>query len=166
MAGWFALTVTPRHEKAAAQNLRLRGLEDFLPLYNARRVWSDRMQTVALPLFPGYIFCRFTSREWLRVLNTPGVRSIVGFGRNPAPVSDVEINAIQTMITSGLVIQPWPYIKAGDAVEIVGGALAGVRGIALREKGVERVVVNVELLRRSVAVEVDRCLVAARPSVN
>src|SRR5438270_7927926 len=121
---------------------------------------------VALPLFPGYVFCRFTSREWLQVLNTPGVRGIVGFGRKPAPVSQAEISAIQTMIASGLAIQPWPYIQAGDAVEIVGGALAGVRGIALREKAVERVVVNVELLRRSVAVEVDRCLLAARPSVN
>jgi transcription antitermination factor NusG len=166
LAGWFALTVKPRHEKSAAQHLKLRGLEDFLPLYNARRVWSDRMQTVALPLFPGYIFCRFTPREWLQVLNTPGVSTIVGFGRQPAPVSDGEIIAIQTMVASGLPIQPWPYIQAGDAVEIVGGALAGVRGIALREKGVDRVVVTVELLRRSVAVEIDRGLLAARPPVN
>jgi transcription antitermination factor NusG len=166
LAGWYALTVKPRHEKAAAQNLRLRGLEDFLPLYNARRVWSDRIQTVALPLFTGYIFCRFTSREWLQVLNTPGVSTIVGFGRQPAPISDGEINAIQTMVNSGMPIEPWPYIQAGDTVEIVGGALAGVRDIALREKGVDRVVVNVELLRRSVAVEIDRCLLAARPPVN
>ena len=136
--------------------MRIRGLEDFLPLYHARRNWSDRIQTVDLPLFPGYVFCRFTTREWLQVLNMPGVSRIVGFGNRPAPVNDTEITAVRTMLASGLPVQPWPYIQAGDAVEIVGGALSGVRGIALREKGVDRFVVNVELLRRSVAVEIDR----------
>ncbi len=166
IAGWFALTVKPRHEKAAAQNLRHRGLEEFLPLYNARRQWSDRTQTVTMPLFPGYVFCRFSSREWLQVVNTPGVNSVVSFGRQPEPLSDGEIAAIQTMVASGLPLQPWPYIHAGDRVEITAGALEGVRGIAVREKGIDRVVVNVELLRRSVAVEIDRSLVAVRSSVN
>jgi transcription termination/antitermination protein NusG len=158
MAEWFALTVRPRHEKTAAQNLRMRGLEDFLPLYNARRQWSDRIQTVELPLFPGYVFCRFHSKDWLRVLGTPGVSTVVGFGKQPAPVSGAEIDAIQKMLTSGMRVSPWPYIQAGTQVEIAGGALSGLRGIALREKGVDRLVVNVELLRRSVAVEIDRAL--------
>src|SRR5437588_93962 len=140
--GWFALTVKPRHEKAAAQNLKLRGLEGFLPLYSSRRQWSDRKQSVTLPLFPGYVFCRFTAREWLQVVNTPGVNSVVGFGKQPAPVGDTEIAAIQTMIASGLPLQPWEYIQAGDPVEITAGALEGVRGIALREKGLDRFVVN------------------------
>jgi transcription antitermination factor NusG len=164
--GWFALTVKPRHEKAAAQNLRLRGLEEFLPLYNSRRQWSDRTQTVTLPLFPGYVFCRFTPSECLQVLNTPCVSSVVGFGRQASPVDDSEIAAIRTMVASGLPIQPWDYIHAGDTVQITGGALEGIRGIALRDKGVDRVVVNVELLRRSVAVEIDRSLLTTRLSVN
>ena len=155
---WFALTVKPRHEKMAAQNLQLRGLESFLPLYNARRQWSDRVQTVATPLFPGYVFCRFPLPDWLRVLNTPGVSTVVGFGKQPARVGASEIQAIQKMLDSGLRVSPWPYIEAGDPVEIAGGPLDGLRGIALREKGVDRFVVNVELLRRSVAVEIDRAL--------
>jgi len=156
MAKWFALTVKPRHEKAAAQNLRSRGLEEFLPLYNARRQWSDRIRTLALPLFPGYVFCRFLPQEWLRVLGTPGVNTVVGFGRRPAPVSAAEIDGVKKMLAAGLPVGPWPYIQAGDQVEIVGGALDGLRGVAVRDKGVDRLVVNVELLQRSVAVEIDR----------
>jgi len=158
MAEWFALTVKPRHEKTTAKNLRMRGLEDFLPLYHARRQWSDRIQTIELPLFPGYVFCRFHSKEWLRVRGTPGVSTVVGFGKQPAPVSAAEIDAIQKMLASGLWVSPWPYIQAGDQVEIAGGALRGLRGVALREKGVDRLIVNVELLHRSVAVEIDRAI--------
>jgi transcription antitermination factor NusG len=164
--GWFALTVKPRHEKAAAQHLRLRGLEEFLPLYKARRRWSDRTQSVDLPLFPGYVFCRFASGDWVRVVNTPGVHSVVGFGNRPAQVGEAEIGAIRTMVASGLPLQPWDYIQAGDPVEITGGALEGLRGVVLREKGVDRLVVNVELLRRSVAVEIDRGLTKPKSSVN
>src|SRR5262249_55613729 len=151
---------------STAQNLKLRGLEEFLPLYKARRQWSDRAQTLDLPLFPGYVFCRFTPTEWLRVVNTSGVNNVVGFGSRPAPVGEAEIDSIRTMVASGLPLQPWGYIQAGETVEITGGALEGIRGVALREKGVDRVVVNVELLRRSVAVEVDRSLVTPRSSVN
>lgn len=156
---WFALTVKPRHEKVAAQNLRLRGLEDFLPLQRVRRSWSDRMQAVDLPLFPGYVFCRFTYRDRLHALNTPGVRSIVGFGNVEIPLDDSEIQAVQALISSGMPLSPWPYLRVGEKVRIERGALEGVCGTLVREKGSWRIVVNVELLQRSVAVEVDRDIV-------
>ena len=153
---WFALTVKPRHEKLAAEHLRARGLEAFLPLYHARRKWSDRLQAVDLPLFPGYLFCRFTPHHWLQVLSAPGVQTIVSFGRRPLPVGEAEISAVQSMLSSGLPVLPWQFIHAGDRVEIKRGPLAGMRGLAVREKGVDRFVVNVELLQRAVAVEIDR----------
>jgi transcription antitermination factor NusG len=148
--------VKPRHEKAAARNLRLRGLEDFLPLQRVRRSWSDRTQAVDLPLFPGYVFCRFSYPERLHALNTPGVKSIVGFGNTEIPVEDPEIAALQTLMASGLPVCPWPHLRIGEKVRIERGALEGVRGTLLREKNPWRIVVNVELLQRSVAVEVDR----------
>lgn len=140
-------------------NLRLRGLEEFLPLQRVRRSWSDRTQAVDFPLFPGYVFCRFNYRQRMHALSTPGIRSIVGFGSADIALNDSEIESIQTLLSSGLALSPWPYLRAGETVVIEGGALSGVRGTVLREKNSWRIVVNVELLQRSVAVEIDRELV-------
>ena len=156
---WFALTVKPRHEKVAAQHLRLRGLEDFLPTYRVRRSWSDRMQTVDFPLFPGYVFCRFTYKDRMHAVNTPGVRSIVGFGNHDVPLADSEILAVQVLISSRLPVSPWPFLRVGERVRIERGVLEGVSGTLIREKSLWRVVLNVELLQRSVAVEGDREIV-------
>jgi transcription antitermination factor NusG len=153
---WFALTVKPRHEKAAAQNLRMAGLEEYLPLYAARRQWSDRTKVVDLPLFPGYVFCRFDSRERWTVLSIPGITSVVGFARTDRPLADAEIAAVRTLVASGLPLDPWPCLHAGDAVRIESGPLAGVEGTLLREKNAWRVIVSIGLLQRGVSVEVDR----------
>lgn len=158
---WFALTVKSQHEKAVAECLRYRDIEDYLPLYTVRRQWSDRVQSVELPLFPGYVFCRFDYRRRLPVLTTPGVHSIVGFGGEPVPVSESEIGGIKAVLASGLPAQPWPFIRIGQRVRIERGSLAGLEGILLREKDSFRVVVSVELLRRSVAVEIDRSVLCA-----
>jgi transcription antitermination factor NusG len=144
---WFALTSKPRHEKAAAENLRAKGLESFVP--------------VDLPLFPGYVFCRFAYASRLPVLNTPGVTSVVSFSDAPAPVADDEISRIRTIQASGLPSQPWPYVRVGQRARIEWGALAGLEGVLIREKDALRVVVSVELLRRAVAVEIDRDMIRA-----
>jgi transcription antitermination factor NusG len=155
-ARWYALTVKPRHERTAAQNLRQKGLEDFSPVYRTRRRWSDRLKDLELHLFPGYVFCRFTYGERMQVLNTPSVTSIVGFGRMPTPVDEAEIEAVRRILASGYPALPWPYLKTGQQVRIEDGCLAGLTGTVVREKDTSRVVVNVELLQRSVAVEIDR----------
>ena len=157
---WFALTVKPRHEKAAAKNLSARGLEPFVPLYTVRRRWSDRTKEVQVSLFPGYVFCRFGYEHRLDVLNLPSVTSIVGFGNAPAPIPDSEIDAIRSIVDSGRPYGPWPFLKVGQQVRIEQGALAGIKGILLREKDSWRVVVSVELLQRSVAVEIDRAMIS------
>ena len=94
---WFALAVVPRKEKVTAQTLRMREYEDFLPLYSVRRKWSDRIQTVELPLFPGYVFCRFDPKVHLPILKIPTVMSIVGMGKQPEPIPHLEIAALQTV---------------------------------------------------------------------
>jgi transcription antitermination factor NusG len=139
---WFALTVRPQHEKAVAERLVAKSLEAYTPLYKATRRWSDRAKTVDLPLFPRYVFCRFGFDDRLKVLGTPSVISIVGFGGKPAQVSDSEIEAIQTVVGSGLPYQPWPYLRVGQRVRILGGSLAGLDGLLVREKSACRVVVN------------------------
>ena len=156
---WFAVTVKPQHEKTAAHSLQLKGLEDFVPLYRDRRRWSDRVKELELPLFPGYVFCRFTLLQRSAVLATPGVRSIVGFGKTPAVVPQAEIEAIQAMVASGLPARPWPFLQVGQRVRIERGPLSGLEGILVQLKDAWRVVVSVPLLQRSVAVDIDRDVV-------
>jgi transcription antitermination factor NusG len=150
------LTVKPRHEKAASLNLRMRGVDEFVPLYRARHSWSDRIKTVELPLFPGYAFCRMDPSRRLTVLNTPGIASIIGFGGQDATIPDEEIRAVRRIVDAGTPAQPWPYLCVGQRVVVRRGALEGLEGILVREKGPLRIVVTVELLQRSVAAEIDR----------
>jgi len=158
---WFVLSSKPKHEKVVAVNLQAKGLESYLPLYRARRQWTDRLQPVDLPLFPGYVFCRFAYANRFGILNTPVVLSLVSFANAPTPVEDDEIARIRTIQASGLPAQPWQYLRVGQRARIERGSLAGLEGILIREKDALRVVVSVELLRRSVAVEIDRDMICA-----
>jgi transcription antitermination factor NusG len=157
-APWYALTVKSRHERATARNLRSKGLEEFSPVYRARRLWCDRIKELETELFPGYVFCRFSYEQRLLVLGTPGVTSIVGFGKRPLPVDDGEIEAVRAVAASGLPIRPWPYLRTGQKVRIERGCLEGVVGTMVRDRDEFRVLINVEILQRTVAVDIDRAL--------
>jgi len=152
---WFALTVRPNHEHTARRGLGNQGFETYLPVYRTRKRWSDRVRETDAVLFPGYVFCRFGLREKLQVLQSPGVRSIVGSGKQPAPVAEDEISAVRSVLSSGRAIAPWPYVRIGQSVIIEHGPLAPLRGVILRTKNSWRVVVSVEALGSSVSVEVD-----------
>lgn len=157
-ARWYALQVRQRHEKIISKVLRNKGYTEFVPFYRARRRWSDRIVEVELPLFPGYIFCRFDPREpGVPIVSTPGVIQIVGVGRTPYPIEDSEIDAIDSIIASGLPAEPWPYLEAGTRVRIECGALAGTEGLLVEAKSRHRLIVSVTLLQRSVSVEIDNC---------
>ena len=153
---WYALVVKPNHEKAVFEHLSVSGLETALPLYRSRRRWSDRIKEVTLPLFPGYVFCRFSYRSRVRVLRVPGIRSVVSTGSEPAPIPAREIEAIEAMSRSGLPVKPWPFLKLGQRVQVTTGPLRGVEGILVEFRKTWHVIVSVELLQRSVAAEVDR----------
>lgn len=152
---WFALQTKSRCENAVAIQLQGKGYEPLLPKYKSCRRWSDRVKVLELSLFPGYLFCRFNPQDRLPILVTPGVLRIVGTGKNPVPVEDAEITAIQTLMRSGLPRQPWPCPQVGQRVRIEYGPLSGVEGILQSFKGGHRIVLSIALLRRSVAVEVD-----------
>jgi len=153
---WFALHVNVRRERMAADALRGKGFEEFLPLCRTRRRWSDRVKELEVPLFSRYLFCRFRGEDRHRVLTTPGVGYIVGIGNIPVPVPDGEIAALEAVRKSGVVAQPWPFLQTGQWVRIEEGALSGLEGILLDFRGSCRLVVSVTLLQRSVAVEIDR----------
>lgn len=153
---WFALQIRSRWEVTTAGLLQSKGLETFLPTYSTKRRWSDRVKVVASPLFPGYVFCRFDVHNRLPVLITPGVLSVVGRGKTPIPVDDREILSIQAAIRSSIEMEPWPYVEIGERVRIQDDVFDGMEGILTNFKGSDRVVISVTLLRRSVALEIDR----------
>ena len=152
---WYALRVRSRHENTVAAHLHARGYESFLPLHKCQRRWSDRLKEIDLPLFAGYVFCRFNVLNRLPVLATPGVVHVVGVGRNPAPIDATEIAAIQAAVNSGLPRQPWPFLEIGHRVKIAHGPFCGVEGILVGFRGQQRLVLSVTLLQRSIAVQVD-----------
>jgi transcriptional antiterminator NusG len=150
---WFALQVRPRLERNTARLLEEKGFESFLPLYDCRRQWRHRTTTLHLPLFPGYLFCRFEARIRLPVLTTPGVFSILSLGRIPAPIPEQEIEAIRRIVESGANLEPLPYVTVGQRVRIENGPLRGTEGIVIDVKKGRRITVSVGLLQRSVAAE-------------
>jgi len=152
---WYAIHTRVRHEKIVAQALADKGYEEFLPLCKCRRRWSDRTKELELPLFPGYIFCRFDLEHRLPILVTPRVEYIVGIGKVPFPVDEAEIVVLQSIVKSGLPAEPWPFLQVGQQVQIDYGPLEGVNGLLLALKKPCRLVVSVTLLQRSVAVEID-----------
>jgi transcription antitermination factor NusG len=153
---WFALRVKSRSEKIVATIARNKGFEEFLPLYQSRRRWSDRFQSVELPLFPGYVFCRLNPEYRLPLLTIPGVMGFVGIGKAPAPIDDAEIAAIQAAVGAGLSAEPYPFLEVGQRVRLAEGPLAGLEGLLVEVRKQRRLVVSVSMLKRSVAVEIDR----------
>jgi transcription antitermination factor NusG len=154
---WYGVRVRPKDEGRASNELSARGFEAFLPTRRVRRRWSDRVKTLQVPVFPGYLFCRFRPEERVKVLDAPAVIQILGIGATPIPVSDGEIEALQMMVTSRLMLMPWPYLQSGQRIRIEHGPLAGIDAIVTKaEDGNPRVVVSVTLLQRSVATEIER----------
>lgn len=153
---WFALIIKPQHEHAAYEGLRQKGLESFLPMYRSARRWSDRVKQLSQPLFPGYVFCRFERTDKVLVLRTPGVRSVVSCGTDLLPVPEEEIDRVRRMTSSESSIVPWPYLQEGSRVRICDGPLTGLDGILVEIRSGLRVVVGMDFLQRSVAVQLSR----------
>jgi transcriptional antiterminator NusG len=153
---WYAIHAQVRFEAIASTILREKGFEVFLPVYRSNRQWSDRIKKLERPLFPGYLFCRFNAAELLPIVTTPGVLRIVSIGKKPIAVSDHEIEAVQTVIDSGLAAIPWPDLSTGSPVLIEHGPLAGVEGVVLEVSKRYKLIVSVSLLQRAVAVEMER----------
>lgn len=153
---WYALRVRSNYERVAAIHLKDRGFEEFAPTYKTERQWSDRKKQIDAFLFPGYVFCRLNPEDRLSVLTIPGAVGLVGFGKGPAPIAEKEIESVRKMVGSGLLVAPWPFLAAGQTILIERGPLTGVEGILQEIKKTFRLVVSVQLLQRSVSVEIER----------
>jgi transcription antitermination factor NusG len=154
-AQWYAAYTRSRHEKVVAEALQQRTVEHFLPLYETVRKWKNGRFKVQLPLFPGYLFVHIALRDRLRVLQVPGVVRLIGFNGVPAPLPQVELEIIRSALSTGVEAAPHPYLRVGQRVRITSGPMEGLQGILLRRRGRPRVVVSVDLIMRSVALDID-----------
>jgi transcription elongation factor/antiterminator RfaH len=158
---WYAAYTSSRHEKTVAEHLRQREVECFLPLYETVRRWNNGRHRVQLPLFPSYVFVRMGLRDKLRVLQVPGLAQLVSFQGTPAVLPDAEIETLRNALAAGVTAQPYQYLAVGSQVEICRGPLQGMKGILLRHQGQFRVVLSVEMIMRSIVVEVEASDVVA-----
>lgn len=152
---WVAACVRSRHEKSVAQHLESNSVENFLPLYETVHRWKDRRAVVQLPLFSGYVFAHIAARECLRVLTAPGVVRLVSFQGRPAAIPDAQIDTLRALGNGDAPLKPHPYLAVGRKVRVNHGPFAGAEGILLRRKGAMRFVLSLDLIARSVALEVD-----------
>jgi transcription antitermination factor NusG len=152
---WYALYTYPRHEKVVAQQIERRSFHCFLPLYRSVRRWKDRRKELELALFPGYVFVRMAFENRLQVLQVPGVVRMVSFNGQPAILPAQEIEALQSRLSSAMRAEPHPYLRRGRRVLVRSGPMQGLEGIVVRRKDCCRVVFSIDLIMRSLAVEVD-----------
>jgi transcription antitermination factor NusG len=152
---WYAAYTCSRHEKHVRKQLEERDIRCFLPVYRGVRRWKDRRKELELALFPGYVFVRIGPEDRLRVLQIPSVVRFVGFGGCPAALEDDEIESLRSGVAHGARVEPHPYLRVGRKILVKRGPLAGTAGILTRKKDKYRVVLSIDLIMRSVAVEVD-----------
>jgi transcription antitermination factor NusG len=157
---WFAIQVKCRLEKTVGQVLRYKGYEQFLPTYTSYKRICAQEQEVEIPLFPGYLFCRLNASASGLIVTTPGVVKIVGNGRTPIPVEAAEMEALQLVTSSRAKVRPCAYLAAGLPIKVISGPLAGLSGMLQESQNTRRVVVSINLLKRSTAVELEGCEIA------
>jgi len=160
-AQWYAVYTCANHEKRVVAELQARAVENFLPLYPSVRRWKDRRVRLDFPLFPGYVFIHLALQNRLRVLEIPSVVRLVGFNGQPAALPNEEMEILRSGLRQNLLAEPHPLLTVGRRVRITGGPFAGLEGVMKRKKSGLRVVVTLELIQRSVAVDVDAADVQA-----
>ncbi len=152
---WHALYTRHQHEKSVAQALTNKGQDVFLPLVRVVHRWQDRSKQVYLPLFPCYVFIRGGFDRPIQILSTPGLISVVTCAGRPAIIHPGQIDAVGQLIANTLQVESHPFLQCGDRVRVIAGPLLGIEGLLVRKKNSFRLVVSVEILARSAAVEID-----------
>jgi len=154
-SAWWALYTRHQHEKAVADMLLAKGFEVFLPLYDSMRRWKDRQKMISLPLFPCYVFVRGGLHRRLQVVTTPGVHMILFYGERVAMIPEDEIQAIRKTVEGPFHVEPHPFLKCGERVRVIRGSLEGIEGVLIRKKNLCRLVISVDMVAQSVAVEIE-----------
>lgn len=155
---WYAVYAVVRHEKKVDTAISKEKIKTFLPLREQISQWNDRKKKIQVPLFPGYLFVNISPQDkWavLKVLNTRGVVRILSFNGVHVPIPDNQIDSIRTLLRSNQNYELYPYYTEGKEVEIINGPLQGIRGKVLERKGNHKLVLSVDMIQRSIAVQID-----------
>jgi transcription antitermination factor NusG len=154
---WYALYTRSRFEKKMLSELTDRQIETFLPMREVLSRWKDRKKKIWMPLFPGYIFINHidTPENRYRILNIPGSVRFVGHEGHAERIPEDQIQGVRKFLEASIAIDPYPYIQIGCRVEIIAGALKGIQGILVEKRGRFRFVLQVDLIRQAVSVEID-----------
>jgi transcription antitermination factor NusG len=154
---WYALYTRSRFEKKLLTELTDRSVEVFLPMREVLSRWKDRRKRIWVPLFPGYIFIHQidTPANRYKILNVPGAVRFVGREGRADEVPEDQIAAIRTFLEASIAIDPYPYLRVGERVEVIAGPLKGIQGLLVKKKGRFRFVLQVDLIRQAVSVEID-----------
>ena len=152
---WWAVYTRHQHEKQVSDTLQAKGYEVLLPMYDSVRRWKDRRKLISLPLFPGYVFVRGCRDRRLGIVSTPGVFMVLSRGDAAAEIPEEEILAIRRTLEAKFAVEPHPFLNCGDRVRVIRGALEGLEGILVRKKNIFRLVLSVDMLARSVAMEIN-----------
>jgi transcriptional antiterminator NusG len=163
MLNWYALYTRPRHERQVQDELSAHEIESYLPTHKVRRRWSDRYKMVEEPLFKNYLFVNVEEERYRESLKPYGSVSFISFDEGrPAIIPDAELEALRILVTSELPHNPYPFLKIGRKVRVKYGPLEGCEGILIRKKGIDRLVVSVDLLQRSIQAEVEAAWIEPR----
>ena len=154
---WYALYTRSRFEKKLMSELSDRAIEVFLPMREILSRWKDRKKRIWIPLFPGYIFVHQvdTPANRYRILNVPGAVRFIGFNSRVVPIPQEQIDGVRRFLEANLAVDPYPYMKVGRRVEVIAGPLKGIQGKLVQKKARFRFVIQVDLIRQAVAVEID-----------
>lgn len=150
---WLAAYTRAQHESSVARQLEAKAVPFLLPQYTKTSIWSDRVKRVLAPLFPSYVFVHVSDEERLRVLQTAGVVSIVSTGGRPAPLRADEVAMLKEFAAQPRAVEPHPYLRIGQRVRVMQGPFAGWEGVLTGKKNAQRLVVSLDHILRSVAVD-------------
>ena len=154
---WYAVYTKPRHERKVNVHLARDGIATFLPEIERWSRRKDRKKKILYPIFPGYLFINteLSVENRLKVIKTKGVVRILGTKGVPTAIPTHQIDAIQKLVDSKNDVSPYPYLKKGQLVRVIGGPLNGVEGIFVSDKGKGKLVVSIDILHRAVSVAIE-----------
>jgi transcription termination/antitermination protein NusG len=155
---WYAVHARSRHEEVVLQGFRNKMIETFLPRVEVMSRRKDRRKRILAPLLPGYLFVHtdLNPSQYWDIIKTYGVVRIIGIEGKPVPVRDEEITSLRILDGTDRTIRNQAYITEGDTIMIMEGPLKGLTGYYVEHKGKsDKVVVSIELLQRSLAVEIE-----------
>lgn len=152
---WYALHTRAQHEKSVAARLQSQGIGVYLPLVSEVHRWSDRRKVVELPLFSCYVFVNLclAPESWVKVMGVSGVLRFVGPRGGGTPIPKSQVESIRTLLSSSLPYTLCPFLHVGQRVRIRGGALDGIQGLLVGRNGDRTLVISVEPIQRSIAVQ-------------